>query len=188
MTGRPAGRGQVPGPLLVVGVLMEVVGLRMPAFGRALKDAASFLLLFFSVTRARKLRRVFVLAVGDRGLKYHVKSMLGSGGNFLAHRRDELPSADEMLAGGIIGHGASFNASPSRSKVRVVVRGKSTMQRKVASWMHACASAMRDRIDQPEARQAQKADKDQGNGVYDHAMPVIILALRAFIFREVGNR
>src|SRR6516162_1675230 len=111
MTGRPAGRGQVPGPL-------EVVGLRMPAFGRALKDAASFLLLFFSVTRARKLRRVFVLAVGGRGLKYHVKSMLGSGGNFLAHRRDEFPGAEEMLARGIIGHAASFNASPRRSKVR----------------------------------------------------------------------
>jgi hypothetical protein len=46
---------------------------------------------------------------------------LGARGNFLAHRRDELPGADEMLAGGIIGHAASFNASPRRSKVR---RGK----------------------------------------------------------------
>jgi hypothetical protein len=54
--------------------------------------------------------------------------------------------------------------------------------------MHASASAMRDRIDQPESRQAQQADKDQGNGVYDHAMPIIILAFRAFVFREVGNR
>ena len=43
---------------------------------------------------------------------------LGAGGNFLAHRRDELPGADEMLAGGIVGHVASFNASPRRSKVR----------------------------------------------------------------------
>ena len=47
---------------------------------------------------------------------------------------------------------------------------------------------MRDRIDQPEARRAQQADKDQGNGVYDHAMPIIILAFRAFVFLEVGNR
>jgi hypothetical protein len=54
--------------------------------------------------------------------------------------------------------------------------------------MHASASAVRDRIDQPEARKAQQADKDQDNGVYDHAMPIIILALRAFIFREVGDR
>ena len=56
------------------------------------------------------------------------------------------------------------------------------------SWMHALVSAMRDHIDQPKARQAQQADKDQGNGVYDHTMPIIILAFRAFVFREVGNR
>jgi hypothetical protein len=31
---------------------------------------------------------------------------------------------------------------------------------------------MRDHIDQPKARKAQQADKDQGNGVYDHAMPI----------------
>jgi len=47
---------------------------------------------------------------------------------------------------------------------------------------------MLDRIDQPKARKAQQADKDQGNGVYDHAMPMIILAFRAFVFREVGDR
>jgi hypothetical protein len=47
---------------------------------------------------------------------------------------------------------------------------------------------MRDHIDQPKAREAQQADKDQGNGVYDHAMPILILAFRAFVFREVGNR
>src|SRR2546425_3851771 len=64
----------------------------------------------------------------------------------------------------------------------VVARGEA------ASRMYASASAMRDRIDQPESRQAQQADKDQGNGVYDHAMPIIILAFRAFVFREVGNR
>src|SRR5262249_35260439 len=44
---------------------------------------------------------------------------LGAGGNFLAHRRDELPGADEMLAGGIVGHAARFNASPRRSKGRL---------------------------------------------------------------------
>src|SRR5262249_60694214 len=47
---------------------------------------------------------------------------LGAGGNFLAHRRDELPDADEMLAGGIVGHVASFNASPRRSKVPLAKR------------------------------------------------------------------
>jgi hypothetical protein len=47
---------------------------------------------------------------------------------------------------------------------------------------------MRDHIDQPKARKAQQADKDQGNGVYDHAMPILILAFRAFVFREVGKR
>ena len=47
---------------------------------------------------------------------------------------------------------------------------------------------MRDRIEQPEARKAQHADKDQGNGVYDHAMPIVILAFPAFVFREVGDR
>jgi hypothetical protein len=43
--------------------------------------------------------------------------MVSAGGNFLAHCLDELPGADEMLAGGIVGHAASFNASPRRSKV-----------------------------------------------------------------------
>jgi len=70
----------------------------------------------------------------------------------------------------------------------VVARGKSTMRRKAASRMHTAASAMPDRIDQPKARHAQQADKDQGNGVYDHAMPIIILAFLAFVFRKVGNR
>jgi hypothetical protein len=46
---------------------------------------------------------------------------------------------------------------------------------------------MRDRIDQPEAGKAQQADKSQGDGIYDHAMPIIILAFRAFVFREVGD-
>src|SRR5262245_35373513 len=49
---------------------------------------------------------------------------LGAGGNFLAHRRNELPGADEMLAGGIVGHVASFNASPRRSKVPLGRRGE----------------------------------------------------------------
>ena len=47
---------------------------------------------------------------------------------------------------------------------------------------------MRDHIDQPKARKADQADKNQGNGIYDHAMPIIILAFRAFIFREVGDQ
>jgi hypothetical protein len=50
------------------------------------------------------------------------------------------------------------------------------------------ASAIRDHIDQPKARKAHQADKNQGNGIYDHAMPIIIIAFRAFVFREVANR
>ena len=46
---------------------------------------------------------------------------------------------------------------------------------------------MRDHIDQPKARKAQQADKDQGNGVYDHAMPMIILAFRAFVLSGTGE-
>ena len=33
-----------------------------------------------------------------------------------------------------------------------------------------------------------KTDKNQGHGIYDHAMPIIILGVRAFVFREVGDR
>src|SRR5262249_12079954 len=51
--------------------------------------------------------------------------------------------------------------------------------------VRASASAMRDHIDQPKARKAQQADKYQGNGVYDHAMPILI---RVFVCRAVGAR
>jgi hypothetical protein len=87
-------------------------------------------------------------------------------------------------------------ALPRRSKVRLG-KGKVTMWWKTASPRRpgsqdiaqaGDASAMRDRIDQPKARKAQQADKSQGNGIYDHAMPIIILAFRAFVFREVGDR
>jgi hypothetical protein len=47
---------------------------------------------------------------------------------------------------------------------------------------------MGDCVDQPKACNAQQADKNQGNGIYDHAMPIVILAFRAFVFREVGDR
>jgi hypothetical protein len=46
---------------------------------------------------------------------------------------------------------------------------------------------MRDHIDQPKARKAHQADKNQGDGLYDHAMPIIILALGAFVFRDVED-
>ena len=46
---------------------------------------------------------------------------------------------------------------------------------------------MRDHIDQPQARKTQQADKNYGNGIYGHAMPILIIAFRAFIFREVGD-
>src|SRR5262249_20827497 len=67
----------------------------------------------------------------DRRLSDHsayaralVGHRLGAGGDFLAHRRDQLPGADETLARGIIGHAASFNASPRRSKARTGRRVK----------------------------------------------------------------
>ena len=51
-----------------------------------------------------------------------------------------------------------------------------------------CSQLMRDHIDQPKARKAHQAGKTQGDGIYDRTMPIIILAFRAFVFREVGNR
>jgi hypothetical protein len=39
-----------------------------------------------------------------------------------------------------------------------------------------------------KARKAHQADKNQGDGIYDHAIPIIILAFRAFVFQEVGDR
>jgi hypothetical protein len=50
------------------------------------------------------------------------------------------------------------------------------------------ASAMRDRVDQPKASKAQQADENEGHGVYEHPMSIIILAFRAFVFREVRDR
>jgi hypothetical protein len=47
---------------------------------------------------------------------------------------------------------------------------------------------MRDHIDQPKARKAHQAGKTQGDGIYDRTMPIIILAFRAFVFREVGDQ
>jgi len=74
------------------------------------------------------------------------------------------------------------------SEARLAIEDR--VRRLHLSWggLEQQASAMLDRIDQPKARKAQQADKDKGNGVYDHAMPMIILAFRAFVFREVGDR
>jgi hypothetical protein len=47
---------------------------------------------------------------------------------------------------------------------------------------------MRNHIDQPKARKTQQADENQGNGIYDHAMPINILAFRALEFRKVRDR
>ena len=55
--------------------------------------------------------------LSGREPKYYSKSIVSAGGDFLAYRRDELPGAKEMFARGIIGHVASFNASPRRRKV-----------------------------------------------------------------------
>jgi hypothetical protein len=50
----------------------------------------------------QEIRVVSYVGYVGGGLEYLVKSMISAGGNFLAHRRDELPGADEMLAGGIV--------------------------------------------------------------------------------------
>jgi hypothetical protein len=58
----------------------------------------------------------------------------------------------------------------------------------LSSLLFFLLSAMRDHIDQPKARKAHQADKNQGDGLYDHAMPIIILALGAFVFRDLEDR
>jgi hypothetical protein len=60
--------------------------------------------------------------------------------------------------------------------------GNRTAAARLIADCRTSASAMRDRVDQPKASKAQQADKNQGNGVYEHAMPIIILAFWAFIF------
>jgi hypothetical protein len=52
----------------------------------------------------------------------------------------------------------------------------------------ACsASAMRHHIDEPRAGKNQHDHENQGNRIHDHAMPIIIEAFRAFVFREVWD-
>src|SRR6266852_3325047 len=41
---------------------------------------------------------------------------------------------------------------------------------------------------EPHARKDQQADENQGDGVNDHTMPILIVAFRAFVFREVWDR
>ena len=57
----------------------------------------------------------------------------------------------------------------------------------IADW-RTSASAMRDRVDQPKASKAQQADENEGHGIYEHLMSIIILTFRAFVFREAGDR
>jgi hypothetical protein len=73
------------------------------------------------------------------------------------------------------------------SEVKAALAQDETPAFYASDWVHASASAMRDHIDQPKARKAQQADKNQGDGIYDHPMPIIFLAFRTFVFREVGH-
>src|SRR5262245_3502292 len=99
-------------------------GLQAAFFGRR-----SFFIVICHRPR-KKVTEGPCVGCGVREPKYPVKSMISAGGNFLAHRRDELPGADEMLAGRIVGHVASFNASPRRSKAwNLWRRSKSTAAR-----------------------------------------------------------
>jgi hypothetical protein len=53
--------------------------------------------------------------------------------------------------------------------------------------MHGSASAVRDPIEEPQTGKNQQDHENQGNSIHDHAVPIIIGAFRAFVFREVGH-
>src|SRR5262249_30380343 len=89
----------------------------------AFSGRRSFLLLFCHRPR-KKVTEGPCVGCNGREPKYPVKSIVSAGGNFLAHCRDELPGADEMLAGGMLGHVASITASPRRRKVLLGRRGE----------------------------------------------------------------
>ena len=38
------------------------------------------------------------------------------------------------------------------------------------------------------AGKTQQANKNQRNGIHDHAVSILVFAFRAFVFREVGDR
>ena len=42
----------------------------------------------------------------------------------------------------------------------------------LSSLLYSLLSAMRDHIDQPKAHKAHQADKNQCDGIYDHAMSI----------------
>jgi hypothetical protein len=53
--------------------------------------------------------------------------------------------------------------------------------------MHGSASAVRDRMEEPQAGKNHWDHENDGEGVHGHAMPIIIDAFRAFVFREVWD-
>ena len=104
-----AGPALVPGDVDVMGDLVAVDGVGAAIAGHAAKQRFDL--------RGGRLRSGGLAAAAPHGEHEHApvgavvdvadgigpqKLGLGAGGNFLAHRRDELPGADEMLAGGII--------------------------------------------------------------------------------------
>src|SRR5262249_6214081 len=108
--------------------------------GRVLRGAASLFYCYFCCRPRKKVTEGPCVGCGGREPKYPAKSMVSAGGNFLAHRRDELPGADEMLAGGIVGHVASFNASPRRSKAwNLWQRSKNTAARIIGAYNYVSA-------------------------------------------------
>ena len=42
-------------------------------------------------------------------------------------------------------------------------------------------------VGQPRARKDQQAGENQGDGVNDHAMPILVVAFLAFVFREIRD-
>jgi hypothetical protein len=43
-------------------------------------------------------------------------------------------------------------------------------------------------VGEPYARKDQQAGENQGGGVNDHAMPILIVAFRTFVFCEIWDR
>jgi hypothetical protein len=53
---------------------------------------------------------------------------------------------------------------------------------------HASGSGMRHHDGKAYARKNQQAGESQRDGIDDHAMPILIVAFRVLVFREVWDR
>src|SRR5712691_7758948 len=121
-----AGPGLVPRDIDVVGDLVAVDRVGAAVAGHAAKER-------LRLRRGRLRSRGLAAAAADVehqhapvGRIVDVAGRVGpeevgfdAGGKLLAYCRYELPGADEVLAGGVIGHGRSFSPSRRGGKVRL---------------------------------------------------------------------